>query len=222
MRISNLQATAGAIALSALLAAGCGGQEAPPADTASPEAQDSASLPPGHPPLDSAPPQGMIPAPVIDEATLLTWDKPENWVEEPPANSMRQAQYRVPGEAGDGQCVAYYFGAGQGGDTMANAERWADQFTQPDGRSSRELLQTESIDVAGKDALFVQVTGTYNEGGMMMTGAPPKTMPDYMLLGAVVEGPDSNWFFKFTGPEQTVRENEDEFRNLVTSVRGQG
>lgn len=221
MRISNMQAIAGAVALSALSVVGCGGQEAPPVDTAAPEAQDSASLPPGHPPLGSAPSQGMLPEPVINEATLLTWDKPDSWVEEPPANSMRQAQYRVPGEAGDGQCVAYYFGAGQGGDTMANAERWADQFTQPDGRSSRELLQTEPIDVAGMEALLVQVTGTYNEGGMMMTGAPAKTIPDYMLLGAVVEGPDSNWFFKFTGPEQTVRENEEAFRNLVTSVRGQ-
>jgi hypothetical protein len=220
MTFSSIHSSVGALSLSLLLLAGCGGQDASTPEAAAP-AENTAAVPPGHPPIDAGATQGVLPEPVINEATLLTWDSPEGWVEEPPANSMRQAQYRVPGEAGDGQCVAYYFGAGQGGDTMANAERWADQFMQPDGRSSRELLQTEKQQVGDMDVLMVQVTGTYNEGGMMMTGAPAKAMPDYMLLGAVVEGPDSNWFFKFTGPEQTVRDNEDAFRGLVESVRGQ-
>ena len=221
MKSLNPYATLGSIALSLMIIVGCGGQEASAPETVAPPA-DSAALPPGHPPVDPSSTEGMLPAPVIDQATRLTWDRPEEWIEEPPANSMRQAQYRVPGEAGDGQCVTYYFGAGQGGGTMANAERWADQFTQPDGSSTRELLQTETIQVEGLEVLIVSVTGTYNEGGMMMTGAPAKTMPGYMLLGAVVEGPDSNWFFKFTGPEQTVRDNEEQFRGLVASVRGQG
>ncbi len=221
MKTSIPYSTLGSIALSLMIFVGCGGQEASAPETAEPTA-DSAALPEGHPPVEQSGAGGMLPSPVIDQETLLTWDRPEAWIEEPPANSMRQAQYRVPGEAGDGQCVTYYFGAGQGGGTMANAERWADQFSQPDGSSSRELLQTETMTVGGLEVLMVQVTGTYNEGGMMMTGAPPKTMPEYMLLGAVVEGPDSNWFFKFTGPEQTVRDNEDEFRGLVASVRGQG
>jgi len=220
MNTSIPYSTLGSIALSLMIIVGCGGQEASAPETAAPAA-DSAALPPGHPPVEQSDTEGMLPTPVIDQATLLTWDRPEAWIEEAPANSMRQAQYRVPGEAGDGQCVAYYFGAGQGGGTMANAERWADQFSQPDGRSSRELLQTETMTVDGLEVLMVSVTGTYNEGGMMMTGAPATTMPGYMLLGAVVEGPDSNWFFKFTGPEQTIRDNEDEFRGLVASVRGQ-
>ena len=208
-------------ALSVLVLVGCNTPDVPPADTGEAVAPPGA-LPQGHPPIDSTGSSDMIPAPVIDQSTLVAWDSPSDWIEEPPANSMRQAQYRVPGEAGDGQCVVYYFGAGQGGGTMANAERWADQFTQPDGSSSRDVLQTESTRVGDMDALMVRVSGTYNEGGMMMSGTPPKTMPGYMLLGAVVEGPDSNWFFKFTGPEQTVLDNEEQFRNLVASVRPPG
>jgi hypothetical protein len=221
MKTIYLGSMFGSVALCALLIAGCGGQEAASPETAAPP-PDAAALPPGHPSVDQSGSDNMLPEPIINQQTLLSWDMPEGWIEEPPANSMRQAQYRVPGEAGDGQCVAFYFGAGQGGGTMDNAERWADQLTQPDGRSSRELLQTEEIKVGDLEVLMVQVTGTYNEGGMMMSGAPPKTMPGYMLLGAVIEGPDSNWFFKLIGPEQTVRDNEEQFRSLVSSVRGQG
>ena len=46
---------------------------------------------------------------------------------------MRHAQYRVPGGNGDGECIVFYFGPGEGGDPMSNARRWAGQFDQPDG-----------------------------------------------------------------------------------------
>ena len=68
--------------------------------------------------------------------------------------------------------------------------------------------------------LLVEVSGTYKEGGMMMTGGPQQDFPDYMLKGAIVEGPDANWFFKFTGPEETVRANTEQFRALLDSIQG--
>ena len=39
------------------------------------------------------------------------------------------------------------------------------------------------------------------------------------LLGAIVEGPDSNWFFKCTGPSKTMQAHRKEFDALVESVR---
>ena len=161
----------------------------------------------------------MLPAPVMGEGASLTWTMPTDWTAEPPANPMRQAQYRVSGPAGDGTCVVYYFGTGQGGGPQANAERWADQFDQPDGSSSREALRTEAIEVNGSPVLLVEVTGTYKEGGMMMTGGPETQNPGYMLKGAIVEGPDANWFFKLTGPEETIKANTDQFRALIDSVQ---
>jgi len=160
-----------------------------------------------------------LPAPVMGEGAALTWTMPASWSEEPPANPMRQAQYRVPGPDGDGTCVVYYFGTGQGGGPQANAERWADQFTQPDGSSSRDHLSTGAIEINGNPVLLVSVTGTYKEGGMMMTGGPETEHPGYALQGAIVEGPDANWFFKLTGPEATVKANADQFRALIDSVQ---
>lgn len=182
------------------------------------EPATESQLPADHPPSSQSEPSNILPAPVMTSGSALKWNKPDEWIEEPPANMMRQAQYLVPGSAGPGQCVAYYFGTGQGGGPVANAERWADQFDQPDGGSSRQVLQTEQAEINGMSVLFVEVTGTYKEGGMMMTGSPEEHKPGYMLLGAIVEGPDANWFFKFTGPEETVRANAERFTAMIRSV----
>ena len=54
---------------------------------------------------------------------------------------------------------------------------------------------------------------------MMMTGGPETVNPGYMLKAAIIEGPDAHWFFKFTGPEETVRANAGQFQALVDSVQ---
>lgn len=213
------RATVLAVILLTIVLAACGGG---PRDTAPPPTDPTppGELPPGHPPLGGGDAASQLPTPVVKDDTALSWTKPESWLDEPPANAMRQAQYRVSGEAGDGLCVVYYFGAGQGGNPQANAERWAEQFVQPDGSPSRDALKTEQITVNGLETLMVEVSGTYREGGMGMTGAPEEQRPDYMLLGAVVQGPDSNWFFKFTGPAETLRAEQERFEALVKSARG--
>jgi hypothetical protein len=133
---------------------------------------------------------------------------------------MRRAQYRVPGEAGDGECVVFYFGAGQGGDAQANADRWAGQFEQPDGRASTEVMKTRMLNVNGISVMVVEVTGTYNAGAMM--GGATEAKPGQMLLGAIAEGPDANWFFKFTGPEDTVKANQEAFDKMLRSLQIRG
>jgi hypothetical protein len=209
------------------LTTACGGQqqtaEQAPTPPESSGAGQSAGgeLPAGHPPVAETPP-GMTIAPVPPGAgsggTALTWTAPESWTAETPTSGMRRAQYRVPGGGGDAECVVFYFGPGEGGEALANALRWADQFTQPDGRSSRELLQTSEIDVNGISVMMSEVTGTYS-GGMPMMGQPAEVLPDYMLLAAVAAGPDANWFFKLTGPEATVEANREAFAGLIGSLK---
>ncbi|MCP4201290.1 MAG: hypothetical protein GY769_05075 [bacterium] len=210
--------------LSALLVSGCadkGEKTANTADvtTAGPIAPD-AELPEGHPPLAQR--QDQMIAPVDPGAGTgasgLTWDAPESWAAETPANTMRRAQFRVPGPGGDGECVVFYFGPGQGGDAMGNAVRWANQFTQPDGSASTERMKTEQVTVGAIEVLRVEVSGTYQSGGPMM-GQAGQSLPGYMLLGAVAEGADANWFFKFTGPRDTVEANRSSFDEMLGSLR---
>jgi hypothetical protein len=194
--------------------------EAPPLVSARGEA--TGALPPGHPPVDATgtPPPGLPPVPEgagTGEAALA-WTVPPGWIAEQPASSMRRAQYRVPGRAGDGECVVFYFGPGQGGDPMSNALRWSEQFALADGTSAQGTMKTSEIAVGGLKVFIVEVAGTY-KGGMTMTAAPATPKPGYRLLGAVAPGPDANWYFKFTGPDATVEEQRAAFTAMVKSLK---
>ena len=62
------------------------------------------------------------------------------------------------------------------------------------------------------------MTGTFS-GGQTISAEPPVPKPGYMLLGAIAEGPDANWFFKFTGPEATVRAEKAAFGEMIRSLK---
>jgi hypothetical protein len=117
------------IVLVAGLFLACGGTPENEAEP-SPAKEQSAKMPSDHPPTGQG---AAVPSLLGGSGTVstsLAWDTPEAWIEETPSSGMRRAQYRVTGEAGDGECVVFYFGPGQGGDAQANAERWAGQFEQ--------------------------------------------------------------------------------------------
>ena len=69
--------------------------------------------------------------------------------------------------------------------------------------------------------LLTEVTGTYSGGMTMMTGASQE-LADHMLLGAIAEGGDANWFFKLTGPETTLEPQRDAFRAMIESLQRGG
>jgi hypothetical protein len=174
----------------------------------------------GAPPAPPIAVPGTVVPPPPDSGTggaALTWTAPPGWQAETPSNSMRKAQYRVAGEAGDAECIVFYFGPGQGGDARSNAQRWADQFTLADGRPGNEGMKVENRTVGDIEVLVVTVSGTY-QGGFRMQSPQEPPKPNQMLLGAVAQGPDANWFFKLTGPKPTVEAQRSAFEALVGSL----
>jgi hypothetical protein len=153
--------------------------------------------------------------PWLAAAGDLTWTRPESWTEQATGSPMRRAQYQIAGAAGEAECVVYYFGAVQGGDAVSNAERWAGQFTKPDG--SAAAAKTSPVPGTAVKVLLVEVTGTFRPASMGGPARPPR--PGSMLLGAIAEGPDANWFFKLTGPEATVRAERAAFLRMLQSIR---
>src|SRR5206468_1697617 len=120
------------------------------------------------------------------------------------------------GDHEDGACVVYYFGAGQGGEVKANLDRWATQFT---GWGTNPPKIT-AITVGELAVSRAEISGTYTPTPMSMDGGgAPQPKPDFMLLGAIVPGPDANWFFKCTGPGATMRANRARFDALIASLR---
>ena len=200
------------LALAVVMAPGCsGGDQTEVAPPASGEPH-LMPIPTGAQP----PATGLQPPPPGSGTGVsgMIWDIPKAWTEEQPSSTVRRAQYHVPGSGGDAECVVFYFGPGQGGDPLSNAQRWAGQFSQPDGSSTLEAMKTEQRSFAGYGVLWVEVTGTYQN--VMVSG---DEFPDSELLGAIVQGPDANWFFKVTGPRTTVEENRSLFEGMLASLR---
>jgi len=194
--------------------------------SALPEGHPSVDLPAGHPPATGGMPGAASMLPPVDPetgsgASGLAWTEPEGWVSEPPANSMRRAQYRVPGPGGEGECVVFYFGPGQGGEPMDNASRWASQFVPDGGGDPLAAMRTSTTQAGEIEILRVETAGTYQSGSMMGMGSGV-AKSDWALLGAIAEGPDANWFFKFTGPEATVEAQRAAFDAMVGSLRRGG
>jgi hypothetical protein len=145
-------------------------------------------------------------------AAGIGWTVPAGWTNGA-GSSMRVATYHVPGAKGAeaGECAVFYFGPGQGGGVDANVQRWARQFKE------NPTPQREKRMVGDLSATLVDIEGTYlNPGGGMMQSRGEK--PDYRLLGAIVEAPRGNVFFKLTGPQATIAAAKTAFDGLVDSV----
>ncbi len=153
-----------------------------------------------------------------DSTAGISWTAPPSWVSEG-SRPMRAATYRVPaaGSGEAGECAVFYFGPGQGGDVESNLKRWIGQFEQPDGKSSEQAARINKETVNGLSATLVDLSGTYMAGGPMAAVKEPR--PGYRLLGAIVEAPEGNVFFKLTGAAETVAANAVEFRKMLNSVR---
>jgi hypothetical protein len=152
------------------------------------------------------------PAPAA-AAAGIQWSVPARWT--PGAGSaMRVATYAVPAARGAdaGECAVFFFGTGQGGGVDENVARWAKQF------EGAPAPKKTTATVGGMRVTRAEVAGAYlAPGGPMMQSTGKKT--GYRLLGAIVEAPGGNVFFKLTGPASTVGTAQAEFDALVASVR---
>jgi hypothetical protein len=156
---------------------------------------------------------------VRTEAVGLRFSVPKAWTRVPAPSDVRAAQWKIPraaGDAEDGELVLFFFGKGKGGGMQENLERWYAQFTQPDGRPSRDAAVVTIRTVSGLRVTAVDLAGTYRAGQMGGPAAQPK--PGFHLLAAVVEGEDGPWFFKALGPEATLSEAKAGFDAMVGSL----
>ena len=178
----------------------------------------SRPLPPGHPPTErgNAPPVAPSPGSGIGSASL-TWKAPSSWIAETPKTAMRRAQYRIQGKGGPAECIVFYFGPGEGGGAKANVERWAGQFRRADGSPVGDALKTREIKVGDIPVMLVEITGTYVGGMGGGPGGPEK--PDQMMLAAIAEGRDANWFFRALGPRATLESARADFETMARSIK---
>lgn len=125
---------------------------------------------------------------------------------------MRLASYRFAKAAGDADDADLSV-TQVGGDMNSNISRWKGQFDPPAEADIAERT------VGDLKVTVVNMGGTYK--GMSMPGAPPSGPKEgYALLAAIVswEGHGDPYFFKLTGPKNTVDAARPAFEELINSL----
>lgn len=155
------------------------------------------------------------------EAANLTFQAPAGWTPETPTSRMRRAQYRLPrvdGDPEDAEMVVFYF-PGQGGSVQQNIDRWVGMFAKADGTSAAGDAKTDKETVNGLNVTTVDVEGVYTNQSMGPMSGTSGPKPNYRMLAAIVETAGGPWFFKLTGPKQTVSKWKGSFDDFVKTIK---
>jgi hypothetical protein len=201
-RYAPLVLLAGLLAVGGL--AGCKRASPEPTPREGAERENKEESPAAPKSAQTAP--GSFPAPEI------SWTKPSSWLDGP-KSAVRAATYRATGSAGEAEITVFYFGPSSGGGVDANISRWIAQFQG----ITPEDAERDQLTVQGFRVTTVRVrSGTFSSG---MPGGPTTPKENYGLYAAVVETPSGAYFFKMTGPKDTVTSEEKNFVELLQSVR---
>lgn len=135
-----------------------------------------------------------------------TWEVPSTWTSVP-ASTMRLASFSLSGpnnQTGDLSVVA--LGPAAGG-TLANVNRWREQFSLAAMDEAELANTTTTVDLAGGDrAVVVEMEGQDSSAGKR-------------LLAAIVPRADRTWFYKLTGDDALVAQERDNFLQFLKSVK---
>ncbi len=156
-------------------------------------------------PAQNAP---QAPAPSGMQAQF-TWTAPPTWKEQP-ATTMRIANFQVAGNP-EAECYLTAIPGGGGG-IEANVNRWRKQMSLP-GYTPEEMAKLEKKKVLGKDAVYVDLDGTYQG----MSGGENKQ--GYKMLGVILEDAGSAVFVKMTGPAAVVNQEKANFDAFCQSLK---
>lgn len=151
----------------------------------------------------------------------LKFDAPDGWVAKTPSSTMRVAEFVLPraaGDAEDASLTVYFFGANQGGGVSANIDRWIGQMTQPDGRASKDLAKTSTMDSHGLKISLIDLTGTY-VAEMSPGSTEHFNKPGFRLRAAVIETPGGPYYVKVIGPAATVAKWDAQIATFLKSLR---
>ena len=153
-------------------------------------------------------------APATFKVSEFTFTRPGNWEWVESASPMRKAELKVVDEKTKtkAEVVFYHFGQGPAGGTQANVDRWFGQFVEPRDKIN---AKTEESTVGKHKVTYVSAEGTYKSG---MPGGPQTPMPNYALLGAIIEASEGSVFVKMTGPKELSKSVTPDFKKMVESA----
>ena len=141
---------------------------------------------------------------------------PEAWKPKQPRSRIIAYEFSVKPAEGDRQPGRITIMAA-GGSVEQNLERWYSQFTQPDGRPTKEVAKVEKRKIAGQPVYLVDISGTYLDRPRPF--GPGVERKNYRMLAAIIVTREGQIFVKFYGPQRTVAEQAEAFRRAIESLR---
>jgi hypothetical protein len=165
------------------------------------ESEIPSPAPPHGIPPEPAPPVPVIQVPAGHEPT---WKIPDGWVEgtDPP---KRHATFAVPGPDGPKGEVSVVLLAGNGGEPLANVNRWHQQAGLPPIAAQDLAERVQSVWSSGTTMSIVQVAG-----------------PRCSTMAAWTSREEGTWFFKLTGPATVLDAERANFAGFLQSIKFPG
>ena len=152
--------------------------------------------------------------PATFKVSEFTFTRPASWEWVPVRSEMRKAQLKFVDATtkGEAEVVFFHFGPGSAGGTQANIDRWFRQFEEPKEKIGGK---SEEVTIGKHKITYVHAEGTYKSG---MPGGPQTSMPNYALVGAIIEAGEGDVFVKMTGPKALAKSATADFRKMVESA----
>jgi hypothetical protein len=182
------------------------------ASRAAPEGNLTATVPPGHPPIDAGPPsRAAQDAPRA--AGLPEFDVPKSWQQRPPANAMRKAEFAIADGTQQATVTLTDFPTDAGpsiADPLPNVNRWRREIGLVEIAQDALPRVTEEIEIAGQPATYVRLIPNSEN--------PAQSESGEATLAAMVTSGNRVWFIKMTGARSLVAAQEEQFKSFLKSI----
>jgi hypothetical protein len=149
----------------------------------------------------------------------LTMTVPASWKVVQPRNRIIEHEFQAPKE---GDTVSRITIMAAGGSIDANVDRWLGQFSQPDGKPTKDVAKVEKKKVGDYEVTVVDISGTMSESMGGGPFAPGKTVKreGYRMLGAIIDTKDHGLqFIKLTGAGELVEQQKKDFDAFIESAK---
>ena len=144
---------------------------------------------------------------------------PANWTQQQPENTMRLAQFAVPGASGKegGAVLVFYFGKRGAGSVEANIQLWESDFSTPDGKPVKARINKGKV--RNMMVTWAEMNGNYARGMRSVGAQGSAAKPNHTLLVAVVETDKGSLTFQLHGPRETVAAHRKGFEEMVNGLK---
>ncbi|MCU0784727.1 MAG: hypothetical protein MUF81_11920 [Verrucomicrobia bacterium] len=165
-------------------------------------AEEQATLPPDHPPIDATAAAPTTAAPADDAKP--TWQVPSGW-KEVAGGQFLVAKFMIGGgESGAQAAVNVSRSAGDGGGLAANVNRWRKQLGLNELAGGELAQAAKTIETSAGPATLIEMSGTDARSGQPAA-----------LVGAMVPQPGQTWFYKLMGDAKVVEGQKETFTKFV-------